>query len=245
MSKHVSFKIIFIPGGPGLSSHYLIPLKDAISQKYNASILKMERLSDSAFKNIHPFFSEIERTLDRKYRYILIGHSYGCEVALSLLARRKLDIAGLILVNWIPAGHSNRFNTQLKRIIPPDTRFPLRNERDFRNYFRSILPLYFYRTANAKKYENLVTSHSYSLKSKKIMQPPFMRGHKIKQQDLSLLYTIESEHDMLLSKSDSRWMKKLFFKRHATIKNAGHFSMLEQKHALVQQLLKNIADIMK
>jgi len=237
-SSKIKYKIVLIPGGPGLSSDYLFPLMAVLTKKFTASILKIEKFNKSAFRDSETFLAHVESHLNKEnVSYVLIGHSYGCEIALNLFNRKKLNIAGIILINWIPFGHSERFQKKCDLLIGK-AKTHQRTEKGFREYFCKILVLYFYNKKNISRYANLVTSRSYYLKARKIAQRLFAHVHSDMSICTSRIYTIVAKEDMLLCSEDIRWMKKVFLERCLVIRNAGHFLILERPKFITKKILQ-------
>jgi proline iminopeptidase len=163
--------ILYLSGGPGFSSDYMVPIADLLSNSFQCILLDQRGtgksivpIYDTNFINISATIEDIEFL--RKHigyeEWIVLGHSVGCFLASKYATDYPNSVSSLILVETVG------FNTSLwdyfgdnlwSRLLPSDKELAeywtdsIIVANDFKRarfeYQQAIFPAYFYDRKNS------------------------------------------------------------------------------------------------
>lgn len=161
--------IIVLHGGPGMDQGYLLPQMLELAKDHEVIFYDQRGCGKSLNTEINPQSINIERfaedleqvKLNFKFKkFILIGHSWGCVLAMNYATKHQDAVSGLILLNPAPADTKGiqAFYVELVKRIDPikNSLQPLFKYEDFErleeqqihNLYRMLFSVYFYEPKN-------------------------------------------------------------------------------------------------
>lgn len=182
--------IVILHGGPGMEQGYLLPQmlelagdREVIFYDQRGSGKSLDVEISPQYVTMEQFVKDLEQLrlgLGLK-KFVLMGHSWGCKIAISYAAQHPEAVSSLILLNpgWVcDKGKEAFFKEFAKRSESiKDSLMPFFNYEDFeklsdqeiRDSYKILLSVYFYDTKNL---ENL------TLKMNKVSE---LRGFKCRE----------------------------------------------------------------
>lgn len=153
--------VLVLHGGLGLDHTYLRPWLDPLADQAELTYFdfsgngRSERIDLSATGHDH-WVAEIDalREFLGHERITLLGHSYGGYLAQEYALRHPERLSGLVLVNTAPvldhgdvilANARRRATPEQLRVVEQDLFRPLGSDEEWREVWRTVLPLYFHR----------------------------------------------------------------------------------------------------
>lgn len=122
--------VIFLHGGPGLDSSYLLPQMKKLAKKYQVVFYDQRGSGKSlpiklitGFYTLNQFVADLERLRQtlRFNQIILVGHSWGGILAIAYAIKYPSHLRGLVLMNSIPSTSEGfkAYSEEIeKRILP-------------------------------------------------------------------------------------------------------------------------------
>ncbi len=231
--------IILLPGGPGISGNYMNNIARTMSEKTDIESIVIDLPNHGLSKGfgsnlIYKDLVEILRFTIKNFsnkKIILIGHSFGAQLALDLSKKNK-SIDQLILLNF---SISKKFNLKIKNKIEREMpKEKLVTEKNFIKYWKNLMPYYF--SKFNRKYQKILLSQTCWDKTKlqNRNQPNFKNYKKSDFRKIKKL-AIFCKMDLFYVGNESEVFSNLGFKTIVIPKN-GHFPMLENKKYLLKCL---------
>ncbi len=163
--------IIVLHGGPGLNQSYLLPQMLELAKDHEMIFYDQRGSGKSLNTEINPDYINIERfTEDLEQlrlslglkKFILIGHSWGCKLAINYAAKHPDAVSKLILLNPASADDKGKsvFYEKLsekiaaiKNSLQPLSKyddFEKLNDEEIHKLYKTLFSLYFYDAKNIK-----------------------------------------------------------------------------------------------
>ena len=154
-NNSISRFIVFVPGGPGISSRYLDRICFEIFSALQINVLlfdlplhsveKSPQLSKSNvnFGDVVRLIRESILTEIRPSDCFLVGHSFGALVVNAILNAKSDMIRGGCLIS-MPYKSGSSFSFEKEKMRLGLTNVTVKTEEDFLKYWEKILPVYFH-----------------------------------------------------------------------------------------------------
>lgn len=249
--------ILALPGGPGISSEYMHEFIQKLGDSLgvNSAVVDLpnhddSKLDESLRNNIT--YPEIKRSLligikkiiESKVKLILLGHSLGAYIALDLSTEVDLIVSNVILLN-MPTRfdqESQQFKDRVKQLgLENVTSWP--TEKDFKDWWIKILPLYFYNKVSPND-EKVLSDKTFWIGNERFQEniPQFkeITSNLLKVSSHSKqrnFFFVEGDTDIIMPSQNKETIIKFFpNSKIETVKNSGHFPMLENCSALLVKI---------
>lgn len=242
--------VVMLPGGPGLSADYLDPLALELSKKKEARVIivdypdhesynKDSFTGKKSFKSLCDFVTEALGSLSELgiTEIILVGHSFGAKIALSRAdqAIPNVDIMRIILLAPVVDGFLSQNYLEAAKKIKDADEFDFSNEKEFREYWRKLLPFYFKEIPKTTVIDELLRGTTY------------IQNHEFNDADLDWnklsrqnAYVISPDTDNLVEPNQAEMIRSMVPAQNISTVNGGHFFMLENASGLLNKLIQFI-----
>lgn len=161
--------IIVLHGGPALDQSYLLPQMLELAKDHEVIFYDQRGSGNSLDTEINPQCINLERfTEDLEQirlsfglkKFVLIGHSWGCKLAMNYATKHQDSVSGLILLNPSAADDNGTqifFKELAKRIEPIKNSlqpmfkyedFEKLDEHEIHNLYKTLFSVYFFDPKN-------------------------------------------------------------------------------------------------
>lgn len=246
------FNWLFLPGGPGIDSSYLIGLIDQLSLPghywlvdliFNGTNEDYPRASENIYHEWSRYLEDLVAQFDNA---ILVGHSFGGYLPFFCPALEQ-SLKGLVILNSVPTLQSDLFaqvatENNLPSLTPEKEKFVKEpNIENMKTLYLKEAAYFFDKQNLAKGIEEIINQLQYCIPTEHWWYAGgyafFSEIQWIPQQIPTLI--IGGEHDFItplaVFEQDQRFHRKNI--EMLNIPNAGHFPWLEQP-ALVNKTLE-------
>lgn len=234
--------LFLIPGGPGLSPRYMRRWALAAARTFSGRVVEIDyglfaRASDAApgrrlASALRALSSRVRRAAPRGER-VLVAHSFGARIAVELLRSSPGAASAAILLDC-PADFepSRSYVLKKRRLSLPAV---IRDERDFRRYWRAVLPLFFHCRPKPEWIDGLARDTSW-IKTD-WLSAPISGAPKGLPAPPPMLFVHGTKDERFPASNATRLRSAFPGARHAFIRGSGHFPMLEDPRALTAELI--------
>lgn len=241
---------LVIPGGPGLSSGYLVPWCTRLARQGNLNVVLIEYPSiegedpmpaQAKFELLKNSLAALVKRFAKHGNPILIGHSFSCRLLLELMRTRDVQAESLVLMNCPERFDKGReFARASKRMHLPAR---IDSEGRFVIFWRRILPLYFGVPAKARWVRELVRDTSW-MKCAWLADSIHGELAGIPQSALPPALFLHGEEDRRFPRQNAARLRKMFPRSvHRAIRNSGHFPMLEAEEESSHEVLSFLGNV--
>ncbi|MFC1521903.1 alpha/beta hydrolase [Elusimicrobiota bacterium] len=235
--------VVLLPGGPGLSTEYLEPWAKTLAATAKANIVLLEYplfqgkgklpLQDKFGKFSGAIMTVLQKVTNTK-KSIFIGHSFGCRMLLKLINSGAVTPDAVILMNCPTAFKESESFSRRKSELK--IRSTVKTESDFRSYWKTILPLYFYGSPKSSWLRVLTKNTSWTDCSWMADLIHGQPGNARLPSRVPIL-CIHGADDIRFPSKNRAILKKLYPSSHSlNLENCGHFPMLETPGKLCREV---------
>lgn len=248
MSTSNNTLLLFIHGGPGLSSDYMNNFTQLSANTLGDSIdcinLQLPNHHENVVKSIDKdnFSQELVQSINEKsstYKNtFIVCHSFAGSVALK--SKKLLNGTLILLSSILTPIQSVMFKDRVNDIASTNSTFT--DEIGFKKYMLDILPAYFNQNfkIDSEVKESIISNTSWVLNSNLLGDDTY------KNNDKSLIkgtYYIYGDSDLLLKSSEQNDMIDCFEPEKVfQLSNCGHFPMIEKPNELITCLVEIISN---
>lgn len=241
---------LVIPGGPGLSSGYLVPWCTRLARQANLNVVLIEYpavegkdsiLAQEKLELLKDSLAALVKRFAKHGNPILIGHSFSCRLLLELLRSRDVRAESLVLMNCPERFDKGRdFSRASKRLHLPAR---IDSEGRFVIFWRRILPLYFAVPAKARWVRELVRDTSW-MKCAWLADSIHGELSGIPKSVLPSTLFLHGEADRRFPRQNASRLRKMFPRSiHGVIRNSGHFPMMEAEEESAREVVSFLGNV--
>lgn len=244
--------VLVFSGGPGLSSNYLEPFRNALYSRFplwNVRVIEMDSYWDSVslenYSNLVDLVSKDLLSLDIfSGDFALIGHSFGGFLSLSI--SKILSDRGFFpdfhLLLRMPVSESTvRLDSSMRS--SPESFQLITTEIQFKSLWESVLPLYFGRPVTSADCDLLLRNTNWICGRRALVGRPTAIEllDALDPKSLDGVIYFYSSGDVVLADEDLDILSNRYSRvRIVASNNSNHFDLLSEPQQVIEASMKEI-----
>lgn len=247
--RHSNLVVTLIPGGPGLHPAYMLDWARDLAARLPARIAAFEypaftggtgASSPRKYRRLLAALSRVLKVAGRGKKTIVVGHSFGCRLAIDLLRTPSNSTAAAVLLNCPARFEASREFIRRKSRLKLPARID--GEAVFVRYWRAILPLYF-SGRPSKHWLDILSRDTAWMKTEWLTAAVGGGITPLPRRAAVPMLVLHGMDDRRFAASNRRALARTFPEaRRAALHYCGHFPMLENPDALTEKTLSFLRD---